>query len=82
MARGSLEGSIFWNQSVATTASNELMSSSSAWMMPAFKKHLPPVVLPYTVCFLCVATIVGFLRYASGRQAVTWDRTALDVSTQ
>jgi biofilm PGA synthesis N-glycosyltransferase PgaC len=45
-------------------------------LLPTLKQRTPAVVLPYTVCFLCFATIVGFLRYATGRQSVTWDRTA------
>jgi cellulose synthase/poly-beta-1,6-N-acetylglucosamine synthase-like glycosyltransferase len=43
---------------------------------PAARKAIPGAVLPYTVCFLCFATIVGFLRFVSGRQAVTWDRSS------
>jgi len=49
-------------------------------VVPGLRKRIPAVVLPYTICFLCFATIVGFLRFVSGRQSVTWDRTtpALD----
>lgn len=44
-------------------------------VVPGLRKRIPGVVLPYTVCFLCFATIVGFLRYVTGRQSVTWDRS-------
>jgi cellulose synthase/poly-beta-1,6-N-acetylglucosamine synthase-like glycosyltransferase len=49
-------------------------------VVPSLRKKIPGVVLPYTICFLCFATIVGFLRYVTGRQSVTWDRStpALD----
>jgi cellulose synthase/poly-beta-1,6-N-acetylglucosamine synthase-like glycosyltransferase len=58
-----------------------LMVALLTWMMPAFRQRIPAVVLPYTICFLCLATIVGFLRYATGQQSVTWKRSpaALDL---
>jgi poly-beta-1,6-N-acetyl-D-glucosamine synthase len=43
--------------------------------VPGLRKRIPGVVLPYTICFLCFATVVGFLRYVTGRQSVTWDRS-------
>ncbi len=32
------------------------------------------LTLPYTVCLLSWATIIGFVRFLSGRQQVTWER--------
>ena len=34
------------------------------------------LTLPYTVCLLNWATIVGFVRFATGQQRVTWERAA------
>src|SRR5262249_43291153 len=41
-------------------------------LVPSARKAIPGAVLPYTICFLCFATTVGFLRFLTGRQAVTW----------
>jgi len=59
-----------------------LALAAATSLMPALKRRLPAAVLPYTVCFLCVATIVGFVRYLSGRQSVTWDRSAPALETR
>ena len=34
------------------------------------------LAVPYIVCFLSWATLVGFFRFATGRQKVTWGRAA------
>jgi poly-beta-1,6-N-acetyl-D-glucosamine synthase len=39
-------------------------------------RHAPAFALPYVVCLLSWATVVGFVRYVRGRQSVTWDRAA------
>jgi biofilm PGA synthesis N-glycosyltransferase PgaC len=31
--------------------------------------------VPYTLCLLCWSTIVGFYRFATNRQPITWERT-------
>ncbi|HEV8441378.1 MAG TPA: glycosyltransferase family 2 protein [Methylomirabilota bacterium] len=38
------------------------------------KRRTPLVSVPYVVCLLNWATVVGFLRFATGRQRVTWER--------
>jgi cellulose synthase/poly-beta-1,6-N-acetylglucosamine synthase-like glycosyltransferase len=35
------------------------------------------VVLPYTICFLTVATVVAFMRFLRGQQQATWQKTAV-----
>jgi poly-beta-1,6-N-acetyl-D-glucosamine synthase len=35
--------------------------------------------VPYTLCLLCSADIVGFYRFATKRQPVTWDRPAASI---
>ena len=35
---------------------------------------IPLIVVPYAICFLTWATVVGFVRFATGGQRVTWDR--------
>ncbi len=37
------------------------------------RTKLPLLTVPYTVCLLNWATIIGFCRFVSGRQPVTWD---------
>jgi cellulose synthase/poly-beta-1,6-N-acetylglucosamine synthase-like glycosyltransferase len=36
----------------------------------------PVLSLPYLVCVLAWAAVVGFVRFARGRQAVTWERAS------
>jgi hypothetical protein len=43
-------------------------------VFPAIRKTIPFVVVPYAICFLTWATVVGFVRFVTGRQRVTWDR--------
>jgi hypothetical protein len=35
--------------------------------------------VPYTLCLLCWADVVGFYRFATNRQPVTWERAPLAV---
>jgi cellulose synthase/poly-beta-1,6-N-acetylglucosamine synthase-like glycosyltransferase len=37
------------------------------------RKH-PVLALPYTVCLFSWATVVGFFRFATGQQRVTWEK--------
>jgi hypothetical protein len=30
--------------------------------------------LPYTMCLLCWATVIGFFRFVTDHQEVTWER--------
>jgi cellulose synthase/poly-beta-1,6-N-acetylglucosamine synthase-like glycosyltransferase len=34
----------------------------------------PVLALPYTICLFSWATVVGFFRFATGRQRVTWEK--------
>jgi hypothetical protein len=38
-------------------------------------RRSPVLSVPYVLCLLNWATVVGFCRFAAGRQAVTWDRS-------
>ena len=40
------------------------------------KTKLPFLTLPYTFCVLNWVTVVAFLRFATGRQRVTWERAS------
>ena len=35
--------------------------------------------VPYTLCLLCWSTMVGFYRFVTGRQPITWERTPVAV---
>jgi cellulose synthase/poly-beta-1,6-N-acetylglucosamine synthase-like glycosyltransferase len=41
---------------------------------PMRRRRVPVLVVPYTICLLSWATVVGFLRYVTHGQRVTWDR--------
>lgn len=43
-----------------------------AFAAPAARRAIPVLAVPYAVGFLMVATIVGFLRFSTGQQKVTW----------
>jgi hypothetical protein len=34
------------------------------------------VTIPYVICLLSWATVVGFVRFVTGRQRVTWERAS------
>jgi len=36
-------------------------------------------VVPYTMCLLLWATLVGFIRFVTRKQQVTWDRVPVTV---
>ena len=42
-------------------------------------RRLPGLAVPYTMCLLIWATVVGFVRFATRTQRVTWERTAVGV---
>ena len=44
------------------------------YALPAARFRARWLLLPYTVCFLSWATILGVARYAAGHQQVTWQR--------
>jgi poly-beta-1,6-N-acetyl-D-glucosamine synthase len=37
-------------------------------------RNYPVLAVPYTVCLFSWATVVGFFRFATGQQRVTWER--------
>jgi len=39
------------------------------------------LTLPYTICLLSCATIVGFVQFITGRQKATWERVAASVQS-
>jgi len=43
------------------------------WVSPRARQKIRPLVIPYTVCFLSWATLVGFSRFLAGRQSATWE---------
>ncbi len=49
-------------------------AAGAAW--PGFRRAVPGAAVPYAICFLTWATVVGFARFVTGRQRVTWERAA------
>jgi cellulose synthase/poly-beta-1,6-N-acetylglucosamine synthase-like glycosyltransferase len=45
------------------------------YAFPRVRGALPLIVVPYAICFLTWATVVGFVRFIAGRQRVTWERS-------
>jgi glycosyltransferase involved in cell wall biosynthesis len=41
------------------------------------RKKFRPLVVPYTIGLLGWATVVGFVRFVTGRQTATWDQAAV-----
>jgi hypothetical protein len=56
-----------------------LAALAAIW--PPLRTRIRVLVLPYTVCFLAWATLVGFVRFLRGRQPATWDRTAVPATS-
>jgi biofilm PGA synthesis N-glycosyltransferase PgaC len=48
--------------------------------IPSSRRRLV-IVVPYTMCLLLWATMIGFLRFATRRQQVTWERIAVAVDS-
>ncbi|HEV3215927.1 MAG TPA: glycosyltransferase family 2 protein [Vicinamibacterales bacterium] len=48
--------------------------------MPLSRRRLV-IVVPYTMCLLLWATMIGFLRFATRRQQVTWERVPVAVDS-
>jgi biofilm PGA synthesis N-glycosyltransferase PgaC len=53
-----------------------VFAACAGYFAPPLRRAVPLLVVPYAVCFLTWATIVAFVRFASGRQPVTWERKA------
>jgi cellulose synthase/poly-beta-1,6-N-acetylglucosamine synthase-like glycosyltransferase len=51
-------------------------SALMGWVWAPGRKKFRPLVVPYTIGLLGWATIVGFVRFATGRQTPTWDQAA------
>ena len=48
----------------------------SGWVLQRVHKKFWLATLPYTFCLLSWATVVGLMRFITGRQAVTWQKAA------
>jgi cellulose synthase/poly-beta-1,6-N-acetylglucosamine synthase-like glycosyltransferase len=44
------------------------------------RRRVRAFAVPYTLCLLCWAAVVGFYRFAANRQPVTWERAQVQVS--
>ena len=50
------------------------VAAVAAWAAPGLRKAVPLIVVPYEICFLNWAAVIGVIRYVTKRQRVTWDR--------
>jgi poly-beta-1,6-N-acetyl-D-glucosamine synthase len=48
----------------------------TGYVLQHSSRKVRPATFAYTFCLLSWATVVGFMRYITRRQAVTWERTA------
>lgn len=49
-------------------------AAATGWALQGRSTRLPIFAVPYMVCLMAWATLVGAVRYFSGRQTVLWDR--------
>lgn len=52
-------------------------TAAAAWRVPVLRRRIPGFVVPYTICLLSCATLIAFVRFATGGQTVTWHRSAV-----
>jgi len=46
----------------------------AGYILQTMGKKFWPATIPFTFCLLSLATLVGFIRFISGRQRVTWEK--------
>lgn len=52
--------------------------ATAGWALHYTQRKFWPVSVPFAFCLLSWATVVGFFRCITGRQAVTWDKAVTD----
>lgn len=52
-----------------------LAAALGGYALQRANRRSPLLVLPYTVCLLSWATVLGFVRFVTGRQRVTWEKS-------
>jgi GT2 family glycosyltransferase len=50
-------------------------TAALAGASPRLRQKVRPIVIPYAICFLAWATVVGFARFVRGQQQATWEKT-------
>jgi len=69
-----VEATLYW---VLLTAQLLFYTAAlSGYVLRHTRLKARALALPYTVCVLVWATVVGFVRYVGGRQTVIWERAA------
>jgi poly-beta-1,6-N-acetyl-D-glucosamine synthase len=51
-----------------------LLLALAGYLFPGIRRATPLAIVPYAICFLSWATVVGFVRFVTGRQQVTWEQ--------
>ncbi len=49
-------------------------AAAAGWTRRHAQRRMMALTLPYTICLLCWATVVGCARFLAKRQQVTWER--------
>jgi cellulose synthase/poly-beta-1,6-N-acetylglucosamine synthase-like glycosyltransferase len=62
---------VFYATAIGGWTSDELRASRAEPRVPIYLRIL---AVPYTICLVNWATIVGFVRYVTGSQRATWER--------
>jgi cellulose synthase/poly-beta-1,6-N-acetylglucosamine synthase-like glycosyltransferase len=75
VANAALLDQTFYRWTMAGQAAFVLAAAAGA-ALPGLRRAVPGVAVPYAICFLTWATVVGFVRFVTGRQRVTWERAA------
>lgn len=53
-----------------------VLAAAAGAVLPGMRRAVPVAAVPYAICFLTWATVVGFARFVTGRLRVTWERAA------
>jgi poly-beta-1,6-N-acetyl-D-glucosamine synthase len=56
------------------------MAAAGGFLLRNARRRAPALSVPYVFCLLQWATVLGFIRFVSRRQRVTWERAAPPVS--
>jgi cellulose synthase/poly-beta-1,6-N-acetylglucosamine synthase-like glycosyltransferase len=71
----SLIGSAFYRLALLGQAAF-YAAAASGFALRNLPRRIPLLTVPYVICLLAWATVVAFLRFVTGRQAVTWERAS------
>jgi cellulose synthase/poly-beta-1,6-N-acetylglucosamine synthase-like glycosyltransferase len=76
IANATVATSLFYQATLAAQIVFYLLALAGG-LVPSLRKRVRWIVLPYTICFLSLATVVAFLRFVRREQTATWQRASI-----